>query len=118
MIPFDLKRVDSNWGNPNAPSLVDRVMTLGKTYLAATGKEHESAAVMLARLLTRKDTSATHLPKFLEWATQQSLETTDMFFVSTLYILFYAHNHQLTKLINSVQRIVDLTRLHLQIRVT
>ena len=53
MIPFDLKRVDSEWGVPGKKTLVDKIIDMAKRYLSSTGKEHEGAAIVLARLLTR-----------------------------------------------------------------
>ena len=50
MIPFDLKKVDSG---DSARTLMDRLSKIGEIYLGSTGKEYESAAVLLTRLLTR-----------------------------------------------------------------
>ncbi|KAJ3341590.1 hypothetical protein HDU93_004492 [Gonapodya sp. JEL0774] len=98
MVPFDLARLDSgNWAlipGPGAPSneagsatqqnLVDRMVQVGKLYLSSTGKEGEGAAVMLARLLIRKDTVTSHLSTFLEWAMDQVKETSDVFLLKHL----------------------------------
>ncbi|KAJ2484919.1 hypothetical protein EV174_002077 [Coemansia sp. RSA 2320] len=85
-IPFDLDSIDS--GAANLPTLnfsdaadvsadaarshvvlVDRWVELGKFYLRRPGCEMEGAAVMLSRLLTRQDTSASLQPAFIAWAT-------------------------------------------------
>ncbi|KXS12028.1 ARM repeat-containing protein [Gonapodya prolifera JEL478] len=94
MVPFDLSRLDSGkWGEvpgPGAPkptngtqprtqTLVERMVELGKVYLHSTGKEGEGAAVMLSRLLTRKDTVAGPLQAFLFWATDVASKTRDIF---------------------------------------
>ena len=42
--------------------------TVAQDYLRAVGKEREAAVLLLARLLTRPDVVAAHLPVFLDWA--------------------------------------------------
>ncbi|KAJ2684222.1 hypothetical protein IWW39_005035 [Coemansia spiralis] len=88
MVPFDLESIDS--GIPNLPqlsssastsvqaspesgtkALVDMWVELGKFYLHRPGCDMEGAAVMLARLLSRKDTSTTLQPAFIAWATHE-----------------------------------------------
>ncbi|KAJ3037081.1 hypothetical protein HDV00_002086 [Rhizophlyctis rosea] len=78
MIPFDLKRIDSAVGTGKT-SLVERISALCKPYLSAVSKEYESAAILMMRLLTRRDTVNVHLPGFLEWAISEALATDDIF---------------------------------------
>ncbi|KAJ1816291.1 hypothetical protein LPJ75_002077 [Coemansia sp. RSA 2598] len=82
MIPFDMESIDS--GNLDLPSLdgsqsqsqsaissnalVDRWIELGKFYLRRPACEMEGAAVMLSRLLSRKDTATAKQPAFIDWA--------------------------------------------------
>ncbi|KAJ2594837.1 hypothetical protein GGF39_004062 [Coemansia sp. RSA 1721] len=84
MIPFDMESIDS--GNRGLPilsidgspvvqqttvasdSLIDRWIELGKLYLRSPACEMEGAAVMLSRLLSRKDTASSKQPAFIEWA--------------------------------------------------
>ncbi|KAJ1921423.1 hypothetical protein H4219_000740 [Mycoemilia scoparia] len=65
MTPFDLRSIDSR-ASANT-SLIGKWKTAGQISLKASGKEMEGAALMLSRLLTRKDTLPTELPKFLDW---------------------------------------------------
>ncbi|KAI8838863.1 tubulin folding cofactor D C terminal-domain-containing protein [Chytriomyces cf. hyalinus JEL632] len=71
MIPFDLKTIDSG---DTSHSLVDSIVIQGKLFLGYAGKEYEGSAILLTRLLTRRDTVETHLTPFLEWCTSQALE--------------------------------------------
>ncbi|KAJ2746356.1 hypothetical protein GGI20_001416 [Coemansia sp. BCRC 34301] len=82
MVPFDLESIDS--GTVSLPqlshhagmaiadmALVDKWVELGKFYLRRPGCDMEGAAVMLARLLSRKDTRATLQPALIVWATHE-----------------------------------------------
>ncbi|KAJ2828087.1 hypothetical protein FBU31_003002, partial [Coemansia sp. 'formosensis'] len=88
MVPFDLESIDSGianlppldsstFGNTQPSSenggkaLVDLWVELGQFYLRRPGCDMEGAAVMLARLLSRKDTSTTLQPTFIAWATHE-----------------------------------------------
>ncbi|KAJ2298497.1 hypothetical protein IWW55_004452, partial [Coemansia sp. RSA 2706] len=79
MVPFDIESIDSGIveqpmikdvdSNTTQP-LIDRWITQGKLYLTRSGCEMEGAAVMLARLLSRKDAAARQ-PQFIEWAARE-----------------------------------------------
>eukprot|EP00842_Homolaphlyctis_polyrhiza_P001393 jgi/Hompol1/2254/HPOL_005909-RA len=71
MVPFDLTRVDS--GDENAVPLVQRILGHGKHFLRSVGKEFEGAAILIMRVLTRKDTLNTLLIPFI----QESFESLD-----------------------------------------
>ncbi|KAJ2834890.1 hypothetical protein GGI24_000177 [Coemansia furcata] len=88
MVPFDLESIDSGIANlppldsstsgntqPSSENggkaLVDLWVELGQFYLRRPGCDMEGAAVMLARLLSRKDTSTTLQPTFIAWATHE-----------------------------------------------
>nr|KAJ3417659.1 hypothetical protein HK105_000960 [Polyrhizophydium stewartii] len=66
MVPFDLARVDS--GSSDGVKLVDRMLDLAKRFIGAVGVEYDGAAVLIMRVLTRKDVSQTHLIPFIDWA--------------------------------------------------
>ncbi|KAJ2613196.1 hypothetical protein H4S08_002342 [Coemansia sp. RSA 1365] len=77
MIPFDIESIDSGLaglpainlpGRSNDGTLLSLWIELGKLYLSRPGCEMEGAAVMLARLLSRKDTAALFQPTFIKWA--------------------------------------------------
>ncbi|KAI8998338.1 tubulin folding cofactor D C terminal-domain-containing protein [Gaertneriomyces semiglobifer] len=78
MVPFDLQTIDSGVAF-GRPPLVERIVNLCKVYLYAIGKEHEGAAVVLMRLLTRRDTVTVHLTQFMAWASQEIQRTDDVF---------------------------------------
>ncbi|KAI9341915.1 tubulin folding cofactor D C terminal-domain-containing protein [Obelidium mucronatum] len=71
MTPFDLKSIDSAAVAGQA-ALVDTLVDQGKRFLSATGKESEGAAILLTRLLTRRDTVNTHLMPFLTWCIDEA----------------------------------------------
>ncbi|KAJ2163032.1 hypothetical protein GGF46_000218 [Coemansia sp. RSA 552] len=81
MIPFDIESLDSGIvGLPaieslgdagNEGPLVSRWIELGKLFLARPGCEMESAALMLSRLLSRKDTASDYQPQFVSWAVRE-----------------------------------------------
>ncbi|KAJ2885495.1 hypothetical protein H4R27_001346 [Coemansia aciculifera] len=88
MVPFDLESIDSGIVNlppldastssnvqassaSNGKALVDLWVELGQFYLRRPGCDMEGAAVMLARLLSRKDTSTTLQPAFIAWAAHE-----------------------------------------------
>ncbi|KAH6593687.1 hypothetical protein BASA61_004210 [Batrachochytrium salamandrivorans] len=72
MVPFDLTRVDS--GKADGRMLVDRMLDVGKQFLDSPGKEYEGASIFIMRILSRKDSSQTHLLPFIE----ESFETIRM----------------------------------------
>ncbi|KAJ3175212.1 hypothetical protein HK101_010715 [Irineochytrium annulatum] len=80
MIPFNLSTIDSNV-DKSQRGLAVTIMELGKSYLGASGKEREAAAVMLTRVLTRKDTVQQHLPSFLQWSTTELTSPTTPLFL-------------------------------------
>ncbi|EJD50758.1 ARM repeat-containing protein [Auricularia subglabra TFB-10046 SS5] len=64
MIPFDLNRFD----DPSTPGKTLRsIETFGREYITFAGIERDIAAIMLARLYTRKDTAEAYR-QFLEYA--------------------------------------------------
>ncbi|TPX62107.1 hypothetical protein PhCBS80983_g00682 [Powellomyces hirtus] len=78
MIPFDLQTVDSGTETGGTP-LVERILNLGKTYLYAVSKEYEGAALLLMRVITRKDTAGTYLSDFVTWAAAEVHASRDVF---------------------------------------
>ncbi|TPX38881.1 hypothetical protein SeLEV6574_g07547 [Synchytrium endobioticum] len=76
MIPFDLKNVDSG-GLPG--TLMDQLIKTGEAYLGSTGKEYEGAAVLLTRLLTRRDIAGSSLNEFVHWSMNLLQSSNDAF---------------------------------------
>ncbi|CCI43796.1 unnamed protein product [Albugo candida] len=90
LVPFDLQTIDSSVvasaekssietrANDNGQqSLVVRLQTLCKEYLADPGVTKAAAALCLARLLSRPDTEKSHLLDFLIWANAELLKAAD-----------------------------------------
>lgn len=51
-------------------TLVERLVDIGEHYLAYASRESEAAAMLLSRVLARRDTSSTYLPLFMTKALQ------------------------------------------------
>ncbi|KAJ3219334.1 hypothetical protein HK099_004731 [Clydaea vesicula] len=68
IVPFDLKDIDSS---SRADTLVNDIVNLCKSFLEKAGKEQEAAALVLARILTRKDTVHIKLKEYIEWVLDQ-----------------------------------------------
>ncbi|TFY52216.1 hypothetical protein EVJ58_g10139 [Rhodofomes roseus] len=66
MIPFDLDQFDES---DRAGETAEKIESLGKEYLDRAGLEREGAAILLARLYMRKDTSA-KMPAFIAWSAE------------------------------------------------
>lgn len=52
LLPFDINNIDSN---QEEEPLIDRIVSIGKSYLKDSGKTREAAAILLSRALTRYD---------------------------------------------------------------
>ncbi|KAJ2556722.1 hypothetical protein EV175_001811 [Coemansia sp. RSA 1933] len=93
MVPFDMDSIDSGLSGLSelsllsanssgridvcADSLMARWIELGKLYLNKPGCEMEGAAVMLSRLLSRRDALEKEQPAFISWTVKELRETTD-----------------------------------------
>ncbi|CAG8461477.1 14387_t:CDS:10 [Funneliformis mosseae] len=84
IIPFDLKTVDSrvSGDESNKFPLVDHMIDLSKFYLKATGKERDGAAVLLSRLLTRRDIAEAYLKDYVQWAVIEVRNVKDVFTIT------------------------------------
>lgn len=74
LIPFDLRRLDSNiqQGDGNVKVRVkDRILSICKTYLTVTDKSRDAASYLMSRFLTRPDVKEELLPSCLDWMMQQ-----------------------------------------------
>ncbi|KAJ2754193.1 hypothetical protein H4S06_003616, partial [Coemansia sp. BCRC 34490] len=94
MVPFDMDSIDSGLLslpplslstinssgriNASASTLVARWIELGKLHLNKSGCEMEGSAVMLARLLSRRDTLEKEQPEFISWAIQEISESSGL----------------------------------------
>ncbi|CAL1528267.1 unnamed protein product [Lymnaea stagnalis] len=70
LIPFDLKRLDSNLqqgdGNLKVRTM-DRIMAICKVYLMVADKCRDAAAYLMSKFLTRPDVKQELLPQSLDW---------------------------------------------------
>ncbi|RHZ45413.1 hypothetical protein Glove_680g46 [Diversispora epigaea] len=84
MIPFDLKTVDSLADDTEGKKfpLMDHMIQLSKYYLKATGKERDGAAVLLSRLLTRRDIAEVYLADYIQWAQGEVKDNKDVFTIT------------------------------------
>ncbi|KAJ2516371.1 hypothetical protein H4217_004630, partial [Coemansia sp. RSA 1939] len=94
MVPFDMDSIDSGLSslpplnlstinssgriNASASTLIARWIELGKLHLNKSGCEMEGSAVMLARLLSRRDTLEKEQPEFISWAIQEISESSGL----------------------------------------
>nr|CCA27261.1 tubulinspecific chaperone D putative [Albugo laibachii Nc14] len=91
LVPFDLHIIDSSLmdtteecsidtlaNDKGQQSLVVKLQTLCKGYLADPGVTKVAAALCLARLLSRPDTEQVHLVDFLTWANAELLRAADV----------------------------------------
>ncbi|KAI7861698.1 tubulin folding cofactor D C terminal-domain-containing protein [Spinellus fusiger] len=78
MVPFDLRKIDSG-GGEGYTSLVVKMLDVCKQYLRSTGKERDSAGILVARLLSRRDHSSEHLLPYIEWCRERLSSDSDIF---------------------------------------
>ncbi|GFO18516.1 tubulin-specific chaperone d-like [Plakobranchus ocellatus] len=74
LIPFDLRRLDSDFqqGEGNVKVRVkDRILAICKTYLSVNDKTRDAAAYLMSRFLTRPDIKEELLPSCLDWMMQR-----------------------------------------------
>ncbi|KAK7502461.1 hypothetical protein BaRGS_00006414 [Batillaria attramentaria] len=70
MIPFDLRRLDSNLqtgdGPPKQP-VRERILSIVQRYLGVGDKCRDAAAYLMSRFLTRPDVKSEFLPQMIDW---------------------------------------------------
>ncbi|CAO1637002.1 unnamed protein product [Parajaminaea phylloscopi] len=64
MIPFDLDKFS---GATSAVSIADNIVSLAQHFLESPGKERDAAALVLGKVLQRRDLAQSHLGQFIEW---------------------------------------------------
>lgn len=75
-LPFDLKSFDED--NAVDGETAHKVESIGREYIDKTGLERNAAALVLARLYSRKDTQVL-LGPFISWCREQVLQSTEVF---------------------------------------
>ncbi|XP_066474680.1 tubulin-specific chaperone D [Tiliqua scincoides] len=70
LIPFDLARLDgticSTEGGTRVP-IMDRILTVAKSYLVVSDKARDAAAVLVSKFITRPDVKQKRMADFLDW---------------------------------------------------
>ncbi|XP_077183678.1 tubulin-specific chaperone D isoform X2 [Paroedura picta] len=70
LIPFDLARLDGNLssleGCTRVP-IMDRILTVAKSYLVVSDKARDAAAVLISKFITRPDVKQKRMADFLDW---------------------------------------------------
>ncbi|MGH0169709.1 UNVERIFIED_CONTAM: hypothetical protein FKN15_058047 [Acipenser sinensis] len=70
LIPFDLSRLDGNItaqsGQARVP-IMDRILTVAKSYLTVSDKARDAAAVLVSKFVIRPDVKQKRLADFLDW---------------------------------------------------
>ena len=74
LLPFDIAVVDSIRESANARPLEEELIDLCKSFLSTPGNLRDMAALLLSRLLSRKDMKA-HLLNFCQWCVAQVLKS-------------------------------------------
>eukprot|EP00698_Gefionella_okellyi_P015427 TRINITY_DN4352_c0_g1_i1.p1 TRINITY_DN4352_c0_g1~~TRINITY_DN4352_c0_g1_i1.p1 ORF type:complete len:1198 (-),score=203.98 TRINITY_DN4352_c0_g1_i1:1530-5069(-) len=114
LVPFDLQTIDSAvQQRTGLPAIVERIISLCKTFLSDSGPTRDVAAEALARLLTRPDLVRNALPDFLALAVRVMQGGGDPFMtagvLSTLVaICSHGARADLLKSVNAI----PLTLLH------
>ncbi|ORX81575.1 ARM repeat-containing protein [Basidiobolus meristosporus CBS 931.73] len=88
MIPFDLQTIDSGFNKEL--SLIEHLIQVAKGYLALCSKESDAAAVLLSRLLSRRDCIAKQLPEFFQWAHDQLFASSNVFLIKGILLALSA----------------------------
>ncbi|KAL7752331.1 hypothetical protein RI367_002377 [Sorochytrium milnesiophthora] len=83
MTPFDMARIDS--GQAGDKTLVQRLIDTARSFLGLPAKDRDGAATLLARLLTRRDVMAAHLPDFISWAAREFKGKPNVFLRSGIF---------------------------------
>lgn len=87
LIPFDLSRLDghlnSEPGQTREP-IMDRILSVAKSYLQVTDKSRDAASVLISKFVTRPDTKQKRLGDFLDWALALMSQTSDQSMLGTV----------------------------------
>ncbi|XP_043956093.1 tubulin-specific chaperone D [Gambusia affinis] len=71
LIPFDLSRLDGHLESQGVrikEPVMERILTVAKTYLLAMGSPRDAAPVLVSKFMTRPDVKQKHLGGFLDWS--------------------------------------------------
>ncbi|KAM3598938.1 uncharacterized protein V6R79_024426 [Siganus canaliculatus] len=80
LIPFDLCRLDGcleSDGNNVKEPIMDRIVTIAKSYLLASDSPRDAASVLVSKFMTRPDVKQRCLGEFLDWCLTSISQTSD-----------------------------------------
>ncbi|XP_030646101.1 tubulin-specific chaperone D [Chanos chanos] len=81
LIPFDLSRLDGHLISDSAQvrePIMDRILSIAKSYLSVSDKSRDAAAVLVSKFVTRPDVKQKRLGDFLDWSLTTITETDDL----------------------------------------
>lgn len=82
MIPFDMSRFDGyQENNSKNQTIMERVLTVIKTYAIVPDKCRDAAAYLSYKFITRQDVKEKHLSSFFDWAKQENFSPESNIFV-------------------------------------
>ncbi|MCI4391794.1 hypothetical protein PGIGA_G00138510 [Pangasianodon gigas] len=70
LIPFDLSRLDGRLNSDsgqNREPIMDRILSVAKSYLQVSDKSRDAASVLVSKFVTRPDVKQKRLGDFLDW---------------------------------------------------
>ncbi|XP_027032322.1 tubulin-specific chaperone D [Tachysurus fulvidraco] len=70
LIPFDLSRLDGHLNSDlkqNRETIMDRILSVAKSYLQVSDKSRDAASVLISKFVTRPDVKQKRLGDFLDW---------------------------------------------------
>ena len=76
LIPFDLKKIDSQ---DHSEEISQRILDLSRLYMNQVGRVYEASASLWMRVLSRHDVASLHLEKELNWAWNMLLKSENTF---------------------------------------
>ncbi|KAG7317357.1 hypothetical protein KOW79_019655 [Hemibagrus wyckioides] len=71
LIPFDLSRLDGHLNSEpeqNREPIMDRILSVAKSYLQVCDKSRDGASVLVSKFVTRPDVKQKRLGDFMDWS--------------------------------------------------
>ncbi|KAI4896654.1 hypothetical protein NFI96_012703, partial [Prochilodus magdalenae] len=81
LIPFDLSRLDGHLNTEpglNREPIMDRILTVAKSYLQVSDKSRDAASVLVSKFVTRPDVKQKRLGDFLDWTLTTISQASDL----------------------------------------
>ncbi|MCJ8746032.1 hypothetical protein PDJAM_G00137110 [Pangasius djambal] len=81
LIPFDLSRLDGRLNSDseqNREPIMDRILSVAKSYLQVSDKSRDAASVLVSKFVTRPDVKQKRLGDFLDWTLSTVSQSGDL----------------------------------------